>query len=196
MSTGLISLIVITVLVLWFFSIYNKFVALIEEVRNSEKEISIQLDRRGKIFDSLISSVKKIMDHENNVFTRITELRAQAGTPTPNKGQDKKAVEDELSEIVRSQEFKSAINFTMENYPEIKSNTNMLQLQEEIVSTENKLTFAKKAFNNAIEKYNIKKGKIPDMVVPKVFSNLNKDFEYWSLNEEQIKEQEDKRVNF
>jgi LemA protein len=72
----------------------------------------------------------------------------------------------------------------------------MQQLQEEIVSTENKLTFAKKAFNNAIESYNVKLKSIPDMLVPAIASSLKQDFEYWSLNEEEIKQAEDRRVEF
>lgn len=192
----LITILVVVVLIAWFILTYNKFVAMIESVKNSEKEISVQLDRRGKVFDSLISAVKKYMDHEQGVFAKVTELRSQAKQGNALKDGQAHQAEDELSKIISSGELTSSLNLTMEAYPELKANENMQQLQEEIVSTENKLTFAKKAFNNAIEAYNVKLKSIPDMLVPAIASSLKQDFEYWSLNEEEIEQAEGRRVEF
>lgn len=192
----LITIVVAVVIVAWFISTYNKFVAMIESVKNSEKEISVQLDRRGKVFDSLISTVKRYMEHEEGVFAKVTELRNQAKQGNALKGGEAHKAEDELSKIISSGELTSSLNLTMEAYPELKANENMQQLQEEIVSTENKLTFAKKAFNNAIEAYNVKLKSIPDMLVPAIASSLKQDFEYWSLNEEEIEQAEGRRVEF
>lgn len=191
-----ILLILAVVLVGWFILTYNKFVAMIESVKNSEKEISVQLDRRGKVFDSLISTVKRYMEHEEGVFAKVTELRSQAKQGDALKDDQAHKAEDELSKIISSGELTSSLNLTMEAYPELKANENMQQLQEEIVSTENKLTFAKKAFNNAIEAYNVKLKSIPDMLVPAIASSLKQDFEYWSLNEEEIEQAEGRRVEF
>jgi LemA protein len=192
----LIVILVAVVIVAWFILTYNKFVAMIESVTNSEKEISVQLDRRGKVFDSLISTVNRYMEHEEGVFAKVTELRNQAKQGNALKDGEAHKAEDELSKIISSGELTSSLNLTMEAYPELKANENMQQLQEEIVSTENKLTFAKKAFNNAIESYNVKLKSIPDMLVPAIASSLKQDFEYWSLNEEEIKQAEDRRVEF
>lgn len=192
----LITIVVAVVIVAWFILTYNKFVAMIESVKNSEKEISVQLDRRGKVFDSLISTVKRYMEHEEGVFAKVTELRNQAKQGNALKDGETHKAEDELSKIISSGELTSSLNLTMEAYPELKANENMQQLQEEIVSTENKLTFAKKAFNNAIEAYNVKLKSIPDMLVPAIASSLKQDFEYWSLNEEEIEQAEGRRVEF
>lgn len=174
---------------------YNKFVRLIEAVKNSQKEIGVQLDRRGKVFDSLISAVKKYMSHESEVLTKITELRSQTSNSSLSE-EERKNAENQLSEIVNSGSLKSSISLTMEAYPDLKSSTNMLQLQEEIVSTENKLNFAKKGYNNNVETYYVTKKSFPNLFLPKIFSNLNEEFEYWSLTEEQVKVEEAKRVEF
>jgi LemA protein len=168
---------------------------LIEAVKNSQKEIGVQLDRRGKVFDSLISAVKQYMSHENNVLTKITELRQKTAS-TNLTAEEKTAAENELSKIVSSGSLQSGISMTMEAYPELKASNNMLQLQEEIVSTENKLNFAKKGYNNNVETYYVAKKSFPNLFLPKMFSGLNQEFEYWSLTEEQVKVEEARRVDF
>lgn len=175
--------------------LYNKLVSLREAVSASEKEISVQLDRRGKVFDSLINTVKKYMFHEENVLTKVTELRSKINNGNLSEEQLKSA-QNELSNVVNSGALTSSLNLTMEAYPDLKANTNMLQLQEEIVSTENKLSFAKKAFNNALETYNVTKENVPEVFVVKMFSNLNKQFNYWELSEEKIIQEEERRVDF
>tara|TARA_B100002019_G_scaffold292685_2_gene316682 strand:+ start:677 stop:1264 length:588 start_codon:yes stop_codon:yes gene_type:complete len=189
--------IIIAVLVVWLILGYNKFIKQIEAVKNSEKEIDIQLDRRGKVFDSLINSVKKYMDHERGVFKEIVELRSMAKSGGKATDDEKvKEAQEKLSDIVNSGKLDSSINVAVEEYPELKSSENMLQLQEEIVSTENKLSFAKKGLNRAIEKYNITKRSFPSNLIVKIFSSLDEDFKYWSLSEEKKEQEEERRVNF
>ncbi len=184
------------VVVLWFVLTYNKFVKLIESVTNSEKEISVQLDGRGKIFDSMIAAVKRYMEHEEGVLTKVTELRSQAKQGDPLKNGEAHKAEDELSKIIASGELTASLNLTMEAYPELKSNENMLHFQEEIATVERRLMFAKKAYNNAIETYNVKRKSLPDLVVPSLVSSLSKEFSYWELTEEAVKEAESRRVEF
>lgn len=191
MEYALIGLIVV---VIYAISLYNGLVALKEAVIASEKEISVQLDRRGKVFDSLMAVVKKYMSHENDIFVKIAELRNQS--KTGNTKEINKEAETELSKIVNSGALTSSLNFTMEAYPELQSSSNVLQLQEEIISTENKLSFAKKAFNNSIEDFNISKESFPDILIVKMFSHLNKNFTYWELEKEAIKNEEEKRISF
>jgi LemA protein len=84
-----------------------------------------------------------------------------------------------------------------EQYPDLKANQNALQLQEEIVNTENKLTFSKQAYNDSIEKYNAKKKSFFEAMIVNFFSSsLDKTFEYWALPEDQIKAHEDYTVKF
>lgn len=198
MSAGWIVLIVIGVVVMWIVSIYNKIIRLKENVVNAEKQISVQLDRRAKIFDSLINSVKKYMDYEKSAFKEVVELRQKAvnlqGDAFSNE--ELKEVEDKLSNMISSGEMSSKFSLTMEAYPDLKASTNMLQLQEEIVSTENKLSYAKQAYNDGIEQYNVTVNSVPDTFVVKFFPKLLEEFKYWELNETQIKTQEDRVVEF
>ncbi|CAA6816167.1 MAG: LemA protein [uncultured Campylobacterales bacterium] len=198
MSTGWIILIVVGVLIFWIVSIYNKIIRLKENVVNAEKQISVQLDRRAKIFDSLINSVKKYMDYEKSAFKEVVELRQKAinleGDAFNNE--ELKEVEESLSSMINSGEMSSKFSLTMEAYPDLKASTNMLQLQEEIVSTENKLSFAKQAYNDGIEQYNVTIESVPDTFVVKAFPKLKQDFKYWELSEEKVQANEERVVEF
>ena len=186
MSTFLFMIIIVIGLGLWFVSIYNKLIRSIEEVNNNHKQIDIQLDRRFKVFESLIEVVKKYMDYEKTTLKDVVALRNQA--QQANATGDEKtriAAENEISKIA------SNINLVFEQYPDLKANQNALQLQEEIVNTENKLAFAKQAYNDSVERYYaLKKSFVESMVVNFFAAQLDKVYEYWSLPEEEIKKQE------
>lgn len=184
--TGLIITIAVLGLIFYY---YNRIITMREAVISSETEISVQLDRRGKVFDSLLATVKKYLSHESDVFTQITQLRTQAQSAN---SQEAKAAEDELSKIVSS----GAINVAVENYPELKSDTIMANLQEEIVSTENKLSFAKRGYNRTLEQYRAFIASIPAVFIVKIFPSLVINKEYWRLDEATIKSEENRRINF
>jgi LemA protein len=193
MKTFLIVLAIIVVVVfLWAIGIYNKLIAMIEAVNNNQRQIDIQLDRRFKVFQSLIETVKKYMDYEKTTLKDVVELRnkAQAAKAEGNE-KDRIAAENEISKIA------SNINLVFEQYPDLKASQNALQLQEEIVNTENKLSYAKQAYNDSIERYNATKKSFFEAMVVNIFSSaLNKEFQYWSLTEEKVQEAEDYRVKF
>ncbi|MGE3920554.1 MAG: LemA family protein [Gammaproteobacteria bacterium] len=186
MSVLIIALIIVVALGAWFVSIYNKLIRMIETVNNNNKQIDIQLDRRFKVFESLIEVVKKYMNYEQTVLKDVVALRSQSKT-ADSKGdlQGKIDAENAISTIA------TGINFLFEAYPDLKANQNALQLQEEIVNTENKLAFAKQAFNDSIERYNAtKKSFFESMIVSMCSGKLDKNFIYWNLPEEKIAEQE------
>lgn len=184
---SLITLFAIVVAVfVWFMFIYNKLIQYIEAIRNNQKQIDIQLDRRFKVFESLINVVKKYMDYEKSTLSQVVELRNKAQSASAN-GDEKTRMEAEnaISKIA------SGINVVFEQYPDLKANQNALQLQEEIVNTENKLAFAKQALNDSIERYNATKKSVPDSFVVALFpSKLNQDFAYWQLSSETVADQE------
>lgn len=175
----------------WFVSIYNKLIRYIEAVKNDNKQIDIQLDRRFKVFESLINVVKNYMDYEKSTLKDVVALRSQAQHAAQAGDQAGKiAAEDAISKIA------SSINLVFEQYPDLKANQNALQLQEEIVSTENKLAFAKQAYNNSIQKYNeTKKSFFESLVVAMFPAKLDQEFIYWNLPEAKIAEQEAYTVN-
>lgn len=192
LSFLVIVLIIVAVIFFWAVGIYNSLIALIEAINNNKKQIDIQLDRRFKVFESLISTVKQYMDYEKTTLKDVVALRNQA--------QAAKASGDEAGRIAAENgisQIASGLNVVFENYPDLKANQNVMQLQEEIVNTENKLAFAKQAYNDGIERYNAKKKSFFEAMVVSFFSAaLNKDFVYWSLPEDQIQQKEEYTVKF
>jgi LemA protein len=193
MSTLLIALLVILVIIfIWVIGIYNKLIALIEAINNNKRQIDIQLDRRYKVFESLIETVKKYMDYEKTTLKDVVALRNQAQAAKASGDEKTRiAAENGISQIA------SGLNVVFEQYPDLKANQNVLQLQEEIVNTENKLSYAKQAYNDGIERYEAKKKSFFEAMVVSFFGDkLNKIFEYWGLPEEQIKTREEYTVKF
>ncbi len=190
MFTLIVGIVVLALLVISTIGIYNGMIAMIEAIRNNERQIDIQLDRRFKVFESLINVVKKYMDYEKSTLKDVVALRSQAlaakaqGDSTVNM-----AAENKISGIL------SGLNLVFERYPDLKANQNALQLQEEISSTENKLAYAKQTYNDSIERYNAKKKSVFPSVVVSIFpSKLNFTFPYWHLEAEKIKQSEDYTV--
>ena len=180
MNTWLTILIVILILLgLWFIATYNKFIRQIEAINNNLRQIDIQLDRRFKVFQSLIEVVKKYMDYEKTTLKDVVALRNQAKQAAgAGDTQGKITAENAISRIA------SSINLVFEQYPDLKANQNALQLQEEIVNTENKLTYAKQAYNDSIETYNaLKKSFLQSFVITLSAAKLDKEFSYWQLPE-------------
>lgn len=186
MRTLFFIIIILALLGGWIVSIYNKLIRYIETVNNNNKQIDVQLDRRFKVFESLINVVKNYMDYEKTTLKDVVALRNQAQhAKAAGDEQGKFAAEDAISKIA------SNINLVFEQYPDLKANQNALQLQEEIVNTENKLAFAKQAYNDSIQKYNETKKSFFESIIVSMFpEKLNKEFVYWNLPQEKISEQE------
>ncbi len=193
MSTFLTVVLVLLVLVLfWSIGIYNALIALIEAINNNKRQIDIQLDRRYKVFESLIESVKQYMDYEKTTLKEVVALRNQAQKAKAS-GDEKARIEAEngISSIA------SHLNVVFEQYPDLKASQNVVQLQEEIVNTENKLSYAKQAYNDGIERYEAKKKSFFEALVVGFFaSKLDKSFDYWGLSEEKQQTREDYTVKF
>lgn len=183
---GILLLVIILALVGFVILTYNRLISQIETIRNNQKQIDIQLDRRFKVFESLINVVKKYMDYEKTTLKDVVALRNQA--------QQAKAHGDEKGRIEAENKISgiaSNLNLVFEQYPDLKANQNCMQLQEEIVSTENKLAYAKQAYNDSIEIYNANKKSFPANVIVSGFkAKLDMDFPYWQLSEDKVKEQE------
>lgn len=188
----LLFLSIIGACVFWLISIYNKLIRLVEAVNNNKKQIDIQLDRRFKVYESLIGVLKKYMDYEKTTLKEIISLRAQAKqAQEQNNELDRIKAENEISKIGTN------LNVMFEQYPDLKADKNALQLQEEIVSTENKLTFAKQAYNDSIEQYVATSKSFLESIIVGIFpSKLLKQFNYWSLTDNVRQEHENYKLNF
>ena len=190
MNISTILIIVLFLVIIWVIAIYNKLIRMIEEVNNNKQQIDIQLDRRYKVYESLIEVVKKYMDYEKTTLKEVVSLRSQA-QQAKTSGDDKTrmAAEDAISKVGAN------INLLFEQYPDLKANQNALQLQEEIVSTENKLAFAKQSFNDSIERYNAKRKSLFESMVVNLFAaKLLQNFVYWGVSDEQRKQHEEYKV--
>ena len=187
-----IILLIIAAIIGYLVLTYNRLISQIETICNNQKQIDIQLDRRFKVFESLINVVKKYMDYEQTTLKDVVALRNQA--------QQAHAAGDETKRIEAENKISSIasnLNLVFEAYPDLKANQNALQLQEEIVSTENKLAFAKQSYNDSIEMYNANKKSFPvNMVVSAFSAKLDMDYPYWQLSQEKVAEQESYTVKF
>lgn len=188
----IVLLVIVVVIAFWVIGIYNALIGLIEAINNNKRQIDIQLDRRFKVFESLIETVKKYMDYEQTTLKDVVALRNQAqAAKAAGDEQARIAAENGISQIA------SGLNVVFEQYPDLKANQNVLQLQEEIVNTENKLSYAKQAYNDSIERYYAKKKSFVEGMVVNFFpAALDKQFDYWALPEEQIKAHEAYTVKF
>lgn len=190
MSTSIILLIIAVAAAAFIVFTYNQLIALIEAIRNNQKQIDIQLDRRFKVFESLINVVKKYMDYEQTTLKDVVALRNQAQQAKTNGDEKARiAAENKISDIATN------LNVVFEQYPDLKANQNCMQLQEEIVSTENKLAYAKQSYNDSIESYNATKKSFFTSIIVAIFKGkLDFDFPYWQLGEAKVAEQENYTV--
>ena len=171
MTFVLIFLAVAVVLVLAVFALYNKLVGLRNIVRNSWSQIDVQLKRRFDLIPNLVETAKGYMKHENETFVKVTEARAAAMSAI-GKG-DVKEVGAAAANLDASL---AKMMLTFENYPELKANQNFMSLQEELSSTENKIAFARQAYNDAVMSYNNAVEMFPTNIISSMFSFKQSDF--------------------
>ena len=143
--------------VLYFVYIYNKLVVGKNRVEEAKADIDVQLKRRFDLIPNLIETVKGYKEYESDTFARITELRTKAISEKDFKEVDE--INKEISKELRS------LFINVEAYPELKANTNFLNLQEELVDTENKIQAARRFYNNVVKEFNILTEVLPSNLV-------------------------------
>src|ERR687893_2821234 len=156
MST-IVFLVVLAVIVLWVIGAYNGLVSLKNQVLNAWKQIDVQLKRRHDLIPNLVNTVKGAMDFERSTLDAVISARNRAVGATGVR-QTARA-EGELSQAL------GRLFALTEAYPELKANQNMLQLQEELTSTENKVGFARQLYNDVATQYNPKQATFPTLLV-------------------------------
>ncbi len=164
----LITLAVIAALVFWAISIYNKLVAFRNRVKNAFSQIDVQLQRRYDLIPNLVETAKAYMQHEKETLTAVIAARNQAVTAEKNA-----AANPESGLAMRAlSQAEAGLTSAMgkffalaESYPDLKANTTMNQLMEELTSTENRVGFARQAFNDAVTEYNTYREQVPNNFV-------------------------------
>ncbi len=180
MSTSTIILIVLAVvLVLFFISMYNRLIRLRNQVKNAWSQIDVQLKRRHDLIPNLIETVKGYMKHEKETLENVTRMRAQAMEATDVA--DKAKAEGKLNSAL------GQLKVAVENYPDLKANQNFLALQEELTSTENKISFARQNYNDQVLFFNNKIEVFPSNITASLFGfSKEKYFELESEAERQV----------
>jgi LemA protein len=168
----MVMLIVIAVvagaIVLWGVGIYNNFVSLRENTKNGWSQIDVQLKRRHDLIPNLVATAKGYMSHERDTLESVIKARQQAVDASTLK--DKQAAENFLSSTLRS------LFAVSENYPNLKADQQMRQLHEELVSTENKITFARQYYNDEVNRLNTAVQSFPDTVIANMFQFKKREF--------------------
>lgn len=156
-----IFIIVVLVVLVIAVSMYNGLVQSRNKVKNAWSQIDVQLQRRFDLIPNLVEAVKGYMEHEKETLTKVTELRTSwANATTIN---EKANLDNQLSGALKT------IMAVSENYPELKANQNFSELQEELRSTENKISYARQFYNDSVTMYNTKLEVVPTNIVASLF---------------------------
>ena len=164
----LIVLAVVVVIALWVIGIYNALVGLRNQVKNAWAQIDVQLKRRHDLIPNLVETVKGYMGHERETLENVTKARNLAAQASGVAQQAQ--AEGNLSHAL-GQFFVVA-----EAYPDLKANQNFLGLQEELTSTENKISFARQFYNDQAMQFNNKIQMFPSNIIAGMFNFKEAEF--------------------
>ncbi len=170
----IITLVVLAVVAFAVIGIYNQLVTLKNRFENAFAQIAVQLQRRYDLIPNLVETAKAYLKHESGTLEAVTEARNQAV-----RGLDKASAAPGSASAInglgqaegRLAGALGRLNVVVEAYPELKANQNMMQLSEEITSTENKVAFARQAFNDAVTAYNTYKQTFPPVLFAGFFGH-------------------------
>jgi LemA protein len=155
-------LVVAVVVVLWMIGAYNGLISLKNQTFNAFKQIDVQLKRRHDLIPNLVNAVKGAMDFERSTLEAVVQARNQAvkvNATGPDAMKQISQAENALSGAL------SRLLVTVERYPQLKATGNIGQLQEELTSTENKISFARQLYNDTATQYNTKQQQFPTTLV-------------------------------
>jgi LemA protein len=152
---------IIFVLGIWIISTYNTLTAFRLRVQNAWRQIDVQLKRRYDLIPNLIETVKGYMQYEQDTLQKVIDARskAMASTGVKESAEAQTALTQSLGKVFA----------LMENYPELKASKNVLDLQEELTTTENQIAFARQYYNDLVTQYNTKQQVFPSNMLASMF---------------------------
>ena len=172
-STQLISVAVLAVLVFWAVGAYNRLIRLKNVIGNAFGQIDVQLKRRYDLIPNLVEAAKKYLSHERETLEAVIAARNQARSASDAVRSRPSNAVAVTTLAVAEQALSSSLGqlFALnEAYPELKADQTIQGLSEELTSTENKVAFARQAFNDAVLDYNNAQGQFPAVVIARMFS--------------------------
>ena len=161
---------ILVLLGIFFAVLYNRLVGRRNQVDNAWSQIDVQLKRRYDLIPNLVETVKDYMQYEQETLTKVTEARSaamQAGSAGP---QAQAKAENVLTDTLKS------LFAVVENYPDLKANQNVLALQEELTTTENKISFARQFYNDSVMNFNTKIQTFPNTIIAGMFNFKERQF--------------------
>jgi LemA protein len=165
-------LLIVIILAAWIAGIYNSLVALRNRFKNAFAQIDVQLKRRYDLIPNLVETAKGYMKHEHDTLEDVIKARNIAYTASQGAAAnpaDAGAVKSLLSAESGLTGALSRLMVVSEQYPDLKANQNMMQLTEELTSTENKISFARQAFNDSVTIYNTTRETFPNVIFAGMF---------------------------
>ncbi len=165
---ALVVAVVVLLVLFWAIAAYNGLVRLRNEVRNAWSQISVQLKRRHDLIPNLVETVKGYAAHEKGTLDAVVQARTRAVGASGVA--DQARAEGELSQAL------GRLMLLVENYPNLKANQNFLALQEELTSTENKISFARQFYNDSVMTYNTRIQSFPPNVIAGAFGFTTAEF--------------------
>jgi LemA protein len=157
----IIIIVIVVILVIIFIATYNGLVGLRNQVKNAWAQIDVQLKRRHDLIPNLVETVKGYAAHESGTLQAVTNARnlAQSAASSGAGVAERAKVEGDLSNAL------ARLMVVVEAYPNLKANENFLALQEELTSTENKISFSRQYYNDSVLKYNNKTQMFPSNII-------------------------------
>lgn len=175
---GIIVVALLVILGAWGIGSYNGLVGLKERVENQSSNIETQLQRRADLIPNLVNTVKGYTSHESEVLGAISDARAKlAGAGSMS---EKATADSELSSAV------SRLLVVVENYPNLKADTQFSALTDELAGTENRITVARKDYNDSVKEYNQKIKMFPGSIIANMFGFTSADYFEASENSKEV----------
>jgi LemA protein len=170
MSSEIIFIAVVAVVAIWLLVTYNRFISLGTQAGEALADIDVQLKRRFDLIPNLVETVKGYAKHEQGTLDKVIQARNAAMQATTGGAVAGLAAQNALQDTLKS------LFALSENYPDLKANTNFLELQRELSDTENKIQASRRFYNGTVRDFNIAVDSVPSNIVAKMFNFAKKEF--------------------